>query len=90
MTGTPINNNIREIFNLMNFLDPPQWNDLNALEKQFETLSPELLDVLHEKLRPYFLRRTKAEVMRELPRKVRDSVSSKSLYLLPVCTSNTA
>ncbi|KNZ72345.1 Chromatin remodeling factor mit1 [Termitomyces sp. J132] len=33
MTGTPLNNNIRELFNLMNFLDPNEWNDLEGLEK---------------------------------------------------------
>lgn len=25
LTGTPLNNNIRELFNLMSFLDPKVW-----------------------------------------------------------------
>lgn len=45
---TPLNNNIRELFNLMNFLDPNQWNNLNDLEKKYEDLSEELLQELHE------------------------------------------
>ncbi|KAF8497997.1 hypothetical protein JB92DRAFT_2985471 [Gautieria morchelliformis] len=61
MTGTPLNNNIRELFNLMNFLDSDNWNNLNALEKKYENLSEELLQELHEALKPYFLRRTKAD-----------------------------
>ena len=70
MTGTPINNNVREIFNLMNFLDPSKWDNLDALEKRFEFLTEDLVKELHDWLRPYFLRRIKAEVMKELPRKV--------------------
>jgi chromodomain-helicase-DNA-binding protein 4 len=70
MTGTPINNNIREIFNLMNYLDPKKWNDLDALERKYENLTENLVKELHEQLRPYFLRRVKADVMKDLPRKV--------------------
>ncbi|KAJ3512355.1 hypothetical protein NLJ89_g3566 [Agrocybe chaxingu] len=68
MTGTPLNNNIRELFNLMNFLDPEEWKDLEALEKQHEVLDEELVKQLHTRLRPYFLRRIKSEVL-ELPPK---------------------
>lgn len=53
----------------MNFLDPNQWNDLVELEKEYEVLNDELVKNLHERLRPYFLRRSKAEVLK-LPPKV--------------------
>ncbi|KAL0951419.1 hypothetical protein HGRIS_008111 [Hohenbuehelia grisea] len=68
MTGTPLNNNIRELFNLMNFLDPGQWKDLQGLEKEYETLTEDLVKQLHTRLRPYFLRRIKSEVL-QLPPK---------------------
>ncbi|KAF8707907.1 Class II histone deacetylase complex subunits 2 and 3, partial [Rhizoctonia solani] len=63
MTGTPLNNNIRELFNLMNFLDPTNWNNLDELEEEYDqdNLTEELIAQLHERLRPYFLRRQKAE-----------------------------
>lgn len=64
-----MNNNIRELFNLMNFLDPDEWNDLEALEKEHEELTEDLVKQLHERLRPYFLRRIKSEVL-TLPPKV--------------------
>ena len=54
----------------MNFLDPDEWDDLENLTKQFEELSEELIKDLHDRLRPYFLRRVKAEVL-TLPPKVR-------------------
>ncbi|PFH54826.1 hypothetical protein AMATHDRAFT_134744 [Amanita thiersii Skay4041] len=73
MTGTPLNNKIRELFSLMNFLDPHQWNDLNALEKEYEELTEDLVKQLHNRLRPYFLRRVKGEVL-ELPPKESNEV----------------
>ena len=66
---TPLNNNIRELFNLMNFLDPNEWKDLEALSKEYEELTDELVKDLHQKLKPYFLRRIKSEVL-QLPPKV--------------------
>lgn len=54
----------------MNFLDSEKWNDLDELEKKYETLDEALVSELHESLKPYFLRRTKAGVL-QLPPKVR-------------------
>ena len=54
----------------MNFLDPNEWDDLEALEKEHEELNEELIKSLHARLRPYFLRRLKSEVL-QLPPKVR-------------------
>ncbi|KAJ4484899.1 hypothetical protein C8J55DRAFT_472367 [Lentinula edodes] len=68
MTGTPLNNNMRELFNLMNFLDPIEWNDLDALEREYDDLNEDLIKNLHNRLRPYFLRRIKSEVL-DLPPK---------------------
>ncbi|TRM65956.1 SNF2 family N-terminal domain-containing protein [Schizophyllum amplum] len=68
MTGTPLNNNIRELFNLMNFLEPEKWADLEALEAEYEELTEDLVKQLHDRLRPYFLRRIKSEVL-QLPPK---------------------
>lgn len=63
---------MRELFSLMNFLDPEQWNDLDALEAEYAELNDDLVHALHERLRPYFLRRIKADVIK-LPPKVRDT-----------------
>jgi chromodomain-helicase-DNA-binding protein 4 len=53
----------------MNFLDPQDWNNLQDLEKEYEELTEEKIKELHERLRPYFLRRVKSEVL-QLPPKV--------------------
>ena len=53
----------------MNFLDPSEWDDLERLEHEYEELNEDLIKQLHERLRPYFLRRAKSQVLK-LPPKV--------------------
>lgn len=57
----------------MNFLDPNEWSDLEALEKEHEELTEDLVKQLHNRLRPYFLRRIKSEVL-QLPPKVKSLI----------------
>lgn len=65
LTGTPLQNNTRELFNLLQFCDP----SINAqeLEEKYETLTKENVPELHDLIRPFFLRRTKAQVLTFLP-----------------------
>ena len=65
LTGTPLQNNARELFNLLQFLD--SRIDASALEAKYETLTQENVPELHEMIRPFFLRRTKAQVLTFLP-----------------------
>ncbi|KAL2127067.1 hypothetical protein VTI74DRAFT_11385 [Chaetomium olivicolor] len=65
LTGTPLQNNKRELFNLLQFIDPVLKAD--ELDQQFSQLTSENLFRVHEIIRPYFLRRTKAEVLTFLP-----------------------
>ncbi|WVQ96611.1 hypothetical protein IAU59_003716 [Kwoniella sp. CBS 9459] len=69
MTGTPLNNNLRELFSLLNFLDPANFGDLDDLEERFENLNETLVQELHEMIKPYILRRIKADVLK-LPPKI--------------------
>ncbi|KAL8804704.1 MAG: hypothetical protein Q9182_002396 [Xanthomendoza sp. 2 TL-2023] len=65
LTGTPLQNNPRELFNLLQFLDTSL--DAEQLEQQYAELTKENVPRLHEMLRPFFLRRTKAQVLTFLP-----------------------
>ncbi|SPO20424.1 related to helicase-dna-binding protein [Ustilago trichophora] len=70
MTGTPLNNNVTELFNLLNWLEPGgQWKDVKALENEYSVLKPEVIEELQKRLKPYFLRRLKKEVL-DLPPKI--------------------
>jgi chromodomain-helicase-DNA-binding protein 4 len=65
LTGTPLQNNVRELFNLLQFLD----KSVNAaeMEAKYANLTEENVPELHDKLRKFFLRRTKAQVLTFLP-----------------------
>ncbi|KAF7593076.1 hypothetical protein BBP40_012093 [Aspergillus hancockii] len=84
LTGTPLQNNIRELFNLLQFCDPTM--NAEKLENEYGVLSKENIPELHNMIRPFFLRRTKAQVLNFLPPVVQIivpvtmSVVQKKLY----------
>lgn len=65
LTGTPLQNNVRELFNLLQFCDPTI--NAESLEVEYGVLSKDNIPALHEMIRPFFLRRTKAQVLDFLP-----------------------
>ncbi|KAI7866137.1 P-loop containing nucleoside triphosphate hydrolase protein [Spinellus fusiger] len=69
LTGTPLQNNIRELINIMHFVDPIRFKDLKTLGEKYKELSHELVQELHDHLKPYFLRRTKKLALKDLPPK---------------------
>ncbi|KAJ1511755.1 hypothetical protein HMI55_006475 [Coelomomyces lativittatus] len=74
LTGTPLQNNIQELFNLMNFMDPKQFPDPEELAMKFkmdvgDEETKKKIDELHTLLRPHFLRRVKADVLKDMPAK---------------------
>lgn len=65
LTGTPLQNNARELFNLLHFLDDSI--DAAELEEQYAEMTAENIRELHDQIRPFILRRTKAKVLTFLP-----------------------
>ncbi|RTE71716.1 hypothetical protein BHE90_013878 [Fusarium euwallaceae] len=65
LTGTPLQNNKRELFNLLQFID--EKKNAEELDLEYAVLDKETLPKLHNEIRPYFLRRTKAGVLKFLP-----------------------
>lgn len=66
LTGTPVNNNLDELFNLLHFIDPDTFHDLDDLHTRYEVLDSALVEEVQELAKPYFLRRTKEAVL-DLP-----------------------
>lgn len=65
LTGTPLQNNLEELFHLLNFLTPEKFNDLSAFQNEFADISKEeQVKRLHEMLGPHMLRRMKADVLK--------------------------
>ncbi|GAA5884888.1 hypothetical protein JCM6882_007139 [Rhodosporidiobolus microsporus] len=63
LSGTPLNNNLREVFNLLAFINPKEIPDVEALTERFAELTPALVEEVRQMLKPYFLRRTKNLVL---------------------------
>ncbi|CAG2061894.1 unnamed protein product, partial [Timema podura] len=65
LTGTPLQNNLEELFHLLNFLCKEKFNDLSAFQNEFADISKEdQVKKLHEMLGPHMLRRLKADVLK--------------------------
>ncbi|XP_026833951.1 chromodomain-helicase-DNA-binding protein Mi-2 homolog isoform X1 [Drosophila erecta] len=70
LTGTPLQNNLEELFHLLNFLSRDKFNDLQAFQGEFADVSKEeQVKRLHEMLGPHMLRRLKTDVLKNMPSK---------------------
>ena len=93
LTGTPLQNNLPELWSLLNFVLPKIFNSVTSFEEWFNTpfantgtsdkleLNEEetllVIRRLHKVLRPFLLRRLKKDVESELPDKVEKVVKCK-------------
>jgi len=71
LTGTPIENHLGELGSIFEFLNPGLLGSLPRLDalNGGRTLSKRELQVVAEGIRPFILRRTKAQVLKDLPPK---------------------
>ncbi|KDO67499.1 hypothetical protein CISIN_1g000482mg [Citrus sinensis] len=94
LTGTPLQNNLDELFMLMHFLDAGKFGSLEEFQEEFKDINQEeQISRLHRMLAPHLLRRVKKDVMKELPPKkeliLRVELSSKQKeYYKAILTRN--
>ncbi|XP_029926182.1 lymphoid-specific helicase [Myripristis murdjan] len=83
LSGTPLQNNLAELWSLLNFLLPEVFDDLKSFESWFDYDSicaeaenvvaaereQNILSMLHQILTPFLLRRLKSDVTLEVPPK---------------------
>lgn len=80
LTGTPLQNDLMELWSLMHFLMPhvfqshqefKDWfcNPISGMVEGQEKVNKEVIDRLHNVLRPFILRRLKRDVEKQLPKK---------------------
>ena len=81
LTGTPVQNNLGESWALLNFLAPDIFTDSSVFDAAFDlnsskiTIDRDMLKKSHYLLRPFILRRIKAEVESSLPPKLETMIS---------------
>ena len=69
ITGTPLQNNLHELWALLNFLLPDVFGDSEAFDSWFSNQDADqdtVVQQLHRVLRPFLLRRVKADVEKSL------------------------
>ena len=97
LTGTPLQNNLPELWALMNFVLPKIFNSGKSFDDWFNTpfantgsqdkleLTEEetllIIRRLHKVLRPFLLRRLKKDVEKELPNKIEKVIKCKKTSL---------
>ncbi|CAJ1941150.1 unnamed protein product [Sphenostylis stenocarpa] len=73
ITGTPLQNNLHELWALLNFLLPEIFSSAETFDEWFqisgENDEQEVVQQLHKVLRPFLLRRLKSDVEKGLPPK---------------------
>ena len=69
ITGTPLQNNLHELWALLNFLLPDVFGDADAFDQWFSGQGQDedvVVQQLHKVLRPFLLRRVKSDVEKDL------------------------
>lgn len=79
ITGTPLQNNLHELWALLNFLLPDVFGDSEVFDEWFEQNNSEqdqevVVQQLHAVLNPFLLRRIKADVEKSLLPKIETNV----------------
>ncbi|HEX7236353.1 MAG TPA: DEAD/DEAH box helicase, partial [Gammaproteobacteria bacterium] len=77
LSGTPVENHIGELWSLVEFLNPGMLGAASVFRTARDAanaLDDETRAVLARALRPFILRRTKEQVMRDLPTKVEQTL----------------
>jgi len=73
LTGTPIQNNLKELFSLLHFIEPKLFSDedlfLEAFNFKASSRDQNKVTSLQQVLKPFVLRRVKSEVVPELAEK---------------------
>lgn len=70
LTGTPIENNLLELWSIFDFIMPKFLYSKDVFIDKFVNSEEDSLENLKLLIKPFILRRTKKEVMKELPDKI--------------------
>jgi SNF2 family DNA or RNA helicase len=81
LTGTPLENRLEELYSIVQFVDERRFgpafqflHDHRVLDENGKLKGYRNLDTIREKLAPIFLRRTRAEVLTQLPQRTDNTV----------------
>lgn len=81
LSGTPVENNLGELYSLFRFLNPPMFGTADEFNRYYagpihKENDKNAIDELRKKIYPFILRRVKRDVLKDLPDKI-----EKTLYV---------
>ncbi|KAI4371216.1 hypothetical protein MLD38_019479 [Melastoma candidum] len=94
LTGTPLQNNLGEMYNLLNFLQQSSFPSISSFEEKFTDLTTaEKVEELKKLVTPHMLRRLKKDAMQNIPPKIERMVpvelsSIQAEYYRAILTKN--
>ena len=95
ITGTPLQNSLKELWALLHFIMPNKFDDWESFESQHDdnNMKTKNFQRLHRQLEPFLLRRVKKDVEKSLPSKVEqilrvDMTSQQKQYYKWILTKN--
>ncbi|XP_048131674.1 protein CHROMATIN REMODELING 4 isoform X2 [Rhodamnia argentea] len=94
LTGTPLQNNLGEMYNLLSFLQPTSFPSVSLFEEKFNDLTTaEKVEELKKLVAPHMLRRLKKDAMQNIPPKTERVVpvelsSIQAEYYRAILTKN--
>lgn len=79
LSGTPIENNLTELYSLFRFLNPAMFGSLDDFNRQYtypiqRDEDTAVLNILRRKISPFLLRRMKQDVLKELPDRIEQTL----------------
>lgn len=69
VTGTPLQNSVKELWALLHFLDNFRFPSCEDFQQRYDLQNPESVSQLHHDLKPHLLRRIIKDVEKSLPPK---------------------
>jgi len=99
LTGTPVENSVRDLWSILDFAVPGSLGSQEEFKQRYESVlenerpPAEIMSRLKRRVQPHLLRRTKRNVVRELPDKIEQVLfcdlnpAQKGLYAQLVDTS---
>jgi superfamily II DNA or RNA helicase len=75
LSGTPIENNLTELYSLFSFLNPAMFGTLDEFNQRYtipiqRNEDSETMKALRKKIYPFMLRRLKKDVLKQLPERI--------------------